>query len=45
MIELAYLKERDKIKSMPQEVQDTILGTLEILSSEYGEDPVLESPF
>lgn len=38
MIEIAYLKEKDKIKSMPQEVQNTILGILEILSSEYGED-------
>ena len=38
MIEIAYLKEKDKIKSMPQEVGDVILGILEILSSEYGED-------
>lgn len=38
MIELAYLKEKEKIKSMPQEVQETILGILEVLDSEYGAD-------
>jgi hypothetical protein len=38
MIKLAYLKEKDKLKAMPQEVQDTILGILQILDSEYGKD-------
>lgn len=38
MIEIGYLKEKDKIKSMPQEVQDTILRILEVLDTEYGAD-------
>lgn len=38
MIEIAYLKEKDKIKTMPQEVQVTILGILQVLESEYGKD-------
>jgi hypothetical protein len=38
MIEIAYLKEKDKIKSMPQEVQETILGILQVLELEYGKD-------
>ncbi|MCB2354729.1 hypothetical protein [Clostridium estertheticum] len=38
MIELAYLKEKYKLKGMPQEVQETIQGILEILHAEYGEN-------
>lgn len=38
MIEIAYLKERDKIKSIPQEVQEIILEVLQVLESEYGKD-------
>lgn len=38
MIEIAYLKEKDKIKAMPQEVQEIILEILHVLESEYGKD-------
>jgi hypothetical protein len=38
MIKLAYLKEKYKIETMPQEVQDTILGMLQVLDLEYGKD-------
>lgn len=38
MIELSYFKEKERIKVLPQEVQDTILGILKILDSEYGAD-------
>lgn len=38
MIEIAYLKEKEKIKTMTQEVQDTILGILQVLESEYGQN-------
>ncbi|MBU3190159.1 hypothetical protein K9O30_13705 [Clostridium bowmanii] len=38
MIEIAYLKEMDKLKDMPQEVQEKIQGILKILDSEYGAD-------
>lgn len=36
MIKLAYSKEKNKLKTIPQEVQDTILGILQVLESEYG---------
>ena len=36
MIEIAYLRENSKIKTMPQDVQETILGILQILNTEYG---------
>ena len=35
MIEIAYLKERDKIKTIPKEVQEIIEGILQILDAEY----------
>lgn len=38
MIEIAYLREDSKIKTMPQEVQETILGILQILDTEYGDN-------
>lgn len=38
MVQLAYLKEMDKVKSMPQEVQEVIKGILEVLDEEYGAD-------
>lgn len=38
MIEIAYLREKNKIKAMPQEVQETIFGILQVLESEYGKD-------
>lgn len=36
MIEIAYLKESDKIKQLPQETQEIILSTLKVLESVYG---------
>lgn len=36
MIEIANLKEKDKIKTMPKEVQEIIEGILQILDAEYG---------
>lgn len=38
MIEIAYLKEEDRIKLMPQEIRETVLGILTVLESEYGKD-------
>jgi hypothetical protein len=38
MIELATLTEKDKLLSMPQEVQEIIQGILQVLDSEYGAD-------
>lgn len=38
MKEIAHLREKYKIKSMPQEVQKTIQGILKILDTEYGTD-------
>lgn len=38
MIKLAYLKEKDKIKTMPQEIQNTILRILQVVDLEYGKD-------
>jgi hypothetical protein len=38
VIKLAYLKEKDNLKAIPKEAQDTILGILQILDSEYGKD-------
>ncbi|MBW6411328.1 hypothetical protein [Clostridium weizhouense] len=36
MIEIAYLREDGVLKTMPQEVQEKIKETLQILDSEYG---------
>lgn len=36
MIEIAYLREQEVLKTMPQEVQKTIEEILHILDSEYG---------
>lgn len=38
MIQIAYLRESDKIKTMQKEVQGAIKGVLEILDIEYGAD-------
>lgn len=38
MIEIAYLKEEDRIKLMPREIKETVLGILKVLESEYGKD-------
>lgn len=38
MIELSYLREKDKMKLLPLEVQETIQGILQILDTEYGAD-------
>lgn len=38
MLEIAYLREKYKIKLMPQEIQLTILDILDVLDSEYGAD-------
>ena len=38
MIEIAYSREKDKLKAIPQEVQETIEGILQILDTEYGAD-------
>lgn len=37
MIEIAYLREKENLRTMQQEVQETIKGTLQVLDSEYGE--------
>lgn len=36
MIEVSYLREKEILKIIPQEVQVTIRGILQILDSEYG---------
>lgn len=36
MIEIAYLKEKDKIKSLQNEVQEVIQIILKVLDTEYG---------
>lgn len=36
MIEIAYSREKGILKNMPQEVQETIEGILQILDLEYG---------
>lgn len=36
MIEITYLREMEKVKVLPVEVQGVIRGVLEILDSEYG---------
>ena len=36
MIELSYLGEMDKVKAMPQEIQETVQDILQILDIEYG---------
>ena len=38
MIEIAYLKEKEKLKNLPQEVKLTVLDIVKVLDSEYGED-------
>ncbi|GFZ30779.1 hypothetical protein CSC2_13050 [Clostridium zeae] len=38
MIEVSYLREYGKVKSLPMEVQETIQGILQILDTEYGAD-------
>lgn len=42
MIRIAYLREKHKIKALPQEVQKIILGILQVLESEYGKERKLE---
>jgi hypothetical protein len=38
MIEVSYLREYEKVKVLPKEVQETIQGILQILDTEYGAD-------
>lgn len=38
MIEIAYSKEKEIFRNMPQEVQETVREILQILDSEYGAD-------
>ena len=38
MIELSYLKETERVRFLPKEVQETIQGILQILDTEYGAD-------
>ncbi len=38
MIEIAYSKEKEILRNMPQEVQETVREILQILDSEYGAD-------
>jgi hypothetical protein len=42
MIEIVHLREKEKLENLPQELQETILGTLEILDNEYGDRDVYE---
>jgi hypothetical protein len=36
MIEISYLREQEKIKFLPQEVQEAVQGILQILDTAYG---------
>lgn len=36
MIEVSHLREKEKVNILPQEVQETIQGILEVLDTEYG---------
>lgn len=38
MIEVSHLSEKERLKSLPHEVQDAIQGILQILDTEYGAD-------
>lgn len=38
MIELSYLKETERVRFLPKEVQETIQGILQVLDTEYGAD-------
>jgi hypothetical protein len=38
MIEVAYLREMDRLDTLPKEVQETIMSILLILDSEYGSE-------
>jgi len=38
VIEVSYLRENEKVKSLPKEVQETIQGILQVLDNEYGAD-------
>ncbi|MGG7178342.1 hypothetical protein ACQPU1_12145 [Clostridium paraputrificum] len=38
MIEVSYLSEKERLKVLPQKVQETIQGILQILDTEYGAD-------
>lgn len=38
MIEIAYLKEKEILKTIPREIQETVKQILKILDSEYGAD-------
>lgn len=38
MIEISYLREKQVLKIMQQEVQESIEGILQVLDSEYGAD-------
>lgn len=38
MIEVSYLREQEKLKFLPKEVQEIIQGMLQILDTEYGTD-------
>lgn len=36
MIDVSYLREHGKVKSLPKEVQENVHGILQILDIEYG---------
>ncbi|WP_160169940.1 hypothetical protein [Clostridium hydrogeniformans] len=38
MLELSYLKEREEVRFLQKEVQETIQGILQILDTQYGAD-------
>ncbi|MGL4106925.1 hypothetical protein [Clostridium sp. LP20] len=38
MIEVSHLSEKERLKVLPQKVQETIQGILQILDTEYGAD-------
>lgn len=38
MKKVAYLREKNKLKTLPQEVQETILGILQELEIQYGKE-------
>ena len=38
MIEVSHLNEQERLKGLPREVQEIILGILQILDTEYGAD-------
>ena len=38
MLELSYLKEREEVRFLQKEVQETIQGILQILDTQHGAD-------